>query len=310
MMLSRIAESLFWIGRYVARADGTARILDVHLQLLLEDPWVDEATACESLFRVMGASVEPDMEPHRQTVLDVLAVDRRQPVSIAYSLSAARENARRAREIISTELWEALNATNMRMPRRIPQVRAHQHFSWLRERTALIYGIFDASTSRDEAWYFFRLGLSIERADMTARLLATRSLSLASGPSWTTILRSCGAYEAYLRTYRGIPSASKAAEFLIMDRLFPRSILFAISTAEDCLRQLEPRSDRVGVSDSALRTLGTIRSRLEFMPVPEILEDITGHMTQVQAAASNASEAIRQRYFPTDPIPTWAGEVV
>lgn len=309
-MLSRIAESLFWIGRYVARADGTARILDVHLQLLLEDPWVDEETACESLLGVMGAVVDPELPRTRQSVLTTLAADRTQPVSISYSLSAARENARRAREIISSELWEALNATQMKMPRRVPQDRAHQYFNWVRERTALIHGIFDASTSRDEAWYFFRLGLSIERADMTARLLATRSLTQASGPSWTTLLRSCGAYEAYLRTYRGIPSAAKAAEFLIMDRLFPRSILFAVATAEECLRQLEPRSDRAGISDSALRTLGAIRSRLEFMPVGDILEDITGRMTQVQHAASTASEAVRQRYFPTDPIPSWAGEFV
>ena len=310
MMLSRIAESLFWIGRYVARADGTARILDVHLQLLLEDPWVDEETACESLFGVMGAVVDPELPRTRQSVLDTLAADRTQPVSISYSLSAARENARRAREIISSELWETLNATQMKMPRRVPQDRAHGYFTWVRDRTALIHGIFDASTSRDEAWYFFRLGLMIERADMTARLIATRALTQASGPSWTTLLRSCGAYEGYLRTYRGIPSAARAAEFLIMDRLFPRSIIFAISTAEDCLRQLEPRSDRAGVSDAALRTLGSMRSKLEFMPVSAILEDTAGQMIDVQEAASLASEAVRQRYFPTDPIPAWAGEVV
>ena len=100
-------------------------------------------------------------------------------------------------------------------------------------RAALAVGIVDSSTSRDESWQFFTLGRSIERADMTARLLATRSLTEASGPSWTTILRSCGAYEAYLRTYRGIPSARNAAEFLLLDRLFPRSIIYSIQRAED-----------------------------------------------------------------------------
>lgn len=81
-------------------------------------------------------------------------------------------------------------------------------FSWVRERSALAVGIIESATSRDEAWQFFTLGRSLERADMTARLLATRSLTEASGPLWTTILRSCGAYEPYLRTYRGVPSAS------------------------------------------------------------------------------------------------------
>src|SRR4051794_17916768 len=272
-MLSRIAESLFWIGRYLERADGTARILDVHLQLLLEDPWIDEDTACRSLLSVMGSEVDPVTPITRKDVLDLLAVDCEHPASIASSLSAARENARRAREIISTELWECLNTTYARMPRRVAGDKAHEFFRWVRERTALAIGVTESSTSRDEAWLFFSLGREIERTDMTARLLATRSLTEASGPSWTTILRSCGAYEAYLRTYRGMPSAQNAAEFLLLDRLFPRSVLFSVSRAEECLRQLEPRTERVGVSDPAQRLLGGIRSQLEFQPIGELLED-------------------------------------
>jgi uncharacterized alpha-E superfamily protein len=143
---------------------------------------------------------------------------------------------------------------------------------------------------------------------MTARLLATRSLTEASGPSWTTILRSCGAYEAYLRTYRGVPSARNAAEFLLLDRLFPRSILFSVRRAENCMREIEPRSDRVGVSDQAQRLLGQIRSELEYRPIVEILEDLPLHMDNVQLATSAASEAIRQRYFPTNAAPSWVGE--
>jgi uncharacterized alpha-E superfamily protein len=287
-MLSRIAESLFWIGRYIERSDGTARILDVHLQLLLEDPWIEEDLACRSLLSVMGSDVPEDRVLTRQSVLEILAVDRSEPASIAYSLGAARENARRAREIATDKV--------------------HEFFGWVRERSALAVGIIESATSRDEAWQFFTLGRSIERADMTARLLATRSLTEASGPSWTTILRSCGAYEAYLRTYRGVPSARNAAEFLLLDRLFPRSILFSVRRAEMCMRDIEPRNDRVGVSDQAQRLLGQIRSELEYRPIAEILEDLTLHMDNVQAATSAASEAIRQRYFPTNAAPSWVGE--
>ncbi len=89
-MLSRIAESLFWIGRYIERSDGTARILDVHLQLLLEDPWIEEDVACRSLLSVMGSDVPEDRVLNRQSVLEILAVDRSEPASIAYSLGAAR----------------------------------------------------------------------------------------------------------------------------------------------------------------------------------------------------------------------------
>jgi uncharacterized alpha-E superfamily protein len=307
-MLSRIAESLFWIGRYIERSDGTARILDVHLQLLLEDPWIEEDLACRSLLSVMGAEAPDDAELSRQDILSILAVDRAEPASIAYSLGAARENARRAREIVSTELWECLNTTRARMPRKVSSDKVHEFFAWVRERSALAVGIIESATSRDEAWQFFTLGRSIERADMTARLLATRSLTEASGPSWTTILRSCGAYEAYLRTYRGVPSAKNAAEFLLLDRLFPRSILFSVSRAENCMREIEPRSDRVGVSDHAQRLLGQIRSELEYRPIAEILEDLPFHMDSVQLATSAASEAIRQRYFPTNAAPSWVGE--
>jgi len=307
-MLSRIAESLFWIGRYIERSDGTARILDVHLQLLLEDPWIEEDLACRSLLSVMGSEVPEDQTLTRADILQILAVDRSEPASIAYSLGAARENARRAREIVSTELWECLNTTRARMPRKVSGDKVHEFFGWVRERSALAVGIIESATSRDEAWQFFTLGRSLERADMTARLLATRSLTEASGPSWTTILRSCGAYEAYLRTYRGVPSARNAAEFLLLDRLFPRSILFSVSRAEACMRDLEPRSERVGISDQAQRQLGQIRSELEYRPIAEILEDLPLHMDNVQAATSAASEAIRQRYFPTNAAPSWVGE--
>ncbi|MFE1646851.1 alpha-E domain-containing protein [Microbacterium sp. P01] len=308
-MLSRIAESLFWIGRYVERADGTARILDTHLQLLLEDPWIDEDTACRSLLSVMGTSApEGLVKVRREDVLQLLAVDRANAAAIAYSLQAARENARRAREIVSTELWEVLNTTYSRMPRRLQTDKVHDFFKWVRERSALAVGIMDSSTSRDEAWQFFTLGRSIERADMTARLLATRSLTEASGPSWTTILRSCAAYEAYLRTYRGMPSAQNAAEFLLLDRLFPRSIIYSIQTAEACMSAIDPRADRVGHSNTVLRALGRIRNDLEYRPIGEILSELPLHMERVQTVTREASVAIRDRFFPTLAEPSWIGE--
>ena len=309
-MLSRIAESLFWIGRYIERSDGTARILDVHLQLLLEDPWIDEDTACRSLLAVMGSSLpETGEKVQRGDVLARLAVDRMNPSSIGYSLTAARENARRAREIVSSELWECLNTTSARMPRRLQTDKVHEFFQWVRERAALAVGTVDSSTSRDEGWQFFRLGRSSQRADMSARLLASRARTEASGPSWTTILRSCGAYEAYLRTYRGMPSARNAAEFLLLDRLFPRSIIYSISRAEDCMSAIDPRADRVGHSNQVLRALGQIRNDLEYRPITEILSELPRHMDRVQTVTREASEAIRQRFFPTQAEPSWIGEI-
>jgi uncharacterized alpha-E superfamily protein len=308
-MLSRIAESLFWIGRYVERADGTARLLDVHLQLLLEDPWVDEDTACRSLLEVIGSDADYPHQLSRQDLLNILSVDRGENSSIASSLNSARENARRVREIVSTELWECLNTTRSRMPRKVSIERAHDFFGWVRERTALAVGIVESSTSRDESWTFFTLGRSLERVDMTARLLATSELTEASGPSWTTILRSCGAYEAYLRTYRGVPSATNAAEFLLLDRIFPRSVTFALSRAENCLAELAPTTDRVGTSDLALKQLKQLRTNLEYRSATEILASLTPEMKNLQQSIGDISESIRSRYFPVNLLPQWIGEV-
>ena len=308
MMLSRIAESLFWIGRYIERADGTARILDVYLQLLLEDVAVDEDTACRALLGVMGHEAAPERQLTRNDVVNILAIDRANTASIAYSVNAARENARRARETISTELWEVLNATYANMPRRVNNEQVHQMFGWVRERMALASGMADATSSRDDAWSFFTLGRYIERADMVARLLATRALTEASGPSWTTILRSVGAYEAYLRTYRGVPSSTNAAEFLLLDRLFPRSILFSVRGAEQCLEDIEPRRDRVGYVGAAERMLGQIRAELEFRPIQEIIDDLPTVMDKEQTTTTAVSNAVRERYFPTHNMPAWTRE--
>ena len=309
-MLSRIAESLFWIGRYVERADDTARLLDVHVQILLEDPWAEEDLACRSLLSVMDRTAPPPhVEVGREHVLDVLAYDRFAPSAIAGSLVAARENARRAREIISTELWECLNTTWNQLPSHMRPARPHDYFTWVRERAAVVAGIMDSATSRDETWAFMVLGRSIERADMTARLLTTRALAGSAGPGWTTLLRSCGAHEAFLRTYRGTASDERAAGFLLLDRLFPRSIVFALNQAEECLAALEPVTDRATV-DEARRHIGYVRTNLEYRPLVDVLDALPKEMEQVQRACSAASDAIRGRYFPSGAATTWVGEAL
>ncbi|MCL2849917.1 MAG: alpha-E domain-containing protein [Micrococcales bacterium] len=309
-MLSRIAESLFWIGRYVERADNTARLLDVHVQTLLEDPWVEEDLACRSLLSVMDRPAPvPPTRADRGYVLDVLAYDQVSASSIAGSLGAARDNARRARETISSELWEALNATWNALGAQVEAADPHDFFGWVRERGAVVAGIVDSTISRDDTWQFLVLGRSMERADMTARLLTTRALAGPAGPSWTTFLRSCGAHEAFLRTYRGTASVEQAAGFLLVDRVFPRSIVYALGQAEQCLAGLEPVTDRATL-DAARRHLGLTRTSLEYRPVSQILDDLPGEMEQVQRACAAASHAIARRYFRSGPPAQWVGEAL
>ncbi|GAA4729499.1 alpha-E domain-containing protein [Isoptericola chiayiensis] len=311
-MLSRIAESLFWIGRYVERADDTARILDVHVQLLSEDPWAEESLACRSLLAIMDHPTPPESGPvGRQTVLQLLARDRTNPSSITGALVAARENARRAREIVSTELWETLNTTRNEVEQVARRTGPHEFFSWVRQRAAVVAGLMESATPHDATWHFMVLGQSIERADMTARLITTQARLGASGPGWTTLLRSCGAHEAYLRAHRGRTSDVDAAGFLVLDRLFPRTIVYALGVADRALRALEPVEGRREVNDEAVRELGIVRARLQYTRRADTLEDLPAVMEQVQQACSRASEAIRGRYFPSPANATaWVGEAL
>ncbi|MBZ2195210.1 alpha-E domain-containing protein [Occultella gossypii] len=307
-MLSRIAESLFWIGRYVERADDTARILDAHLQHQLEDPWMEEDQACRSLLGVMGAAAPPPgVEVTRQTVLQTLAYDRTSPGAIAGALAAARENARRARETLSSEMWECLNTTWNSLPGQISASTPHDFFAWVRERAAIVAGLVQSSTRRDGTQHFLLLGRALERADMTARLIASRAVSGANGPGWTTMLRSCGAHEAFLRTYRGRDSDTLAAEFLLMDRLFPRSVLFCLEEAETCLTRLEPADPRGHYPGDARMIIGRIRSGIEYQPLLTLLGNLAPEMTRLQQGCSEASDAIRLRYFPSGATDDWIG---
>ncbi|SEC88356.1 Uncharacterized conserved protein, Alpha-E superfamily [Nocardioides exalbidus] len=305
-MLSRIAESMFWIGRYVERAEDTARILDVQTTLLLEDSG-DEETTCRNLLSVMGVDPPDDSQVGLDLVLGLLAYDPLAPDSIAAVLAAARESARRARETLSVNMWEALNTTHRTVTsgqfRRMGQGAS---FRWVRDRAALINGAADASMTRDEGWQFLVLGRMIERADMTSRLVATASLAGGVGSPWSNTLRACGGHEAFLRTYKGLETERGAAEFLLLDRLFPRSVVFALSRAEQCLDNLES-GQRVGFQNDAHRLIGRTRAELEYRPLADVIADLPAEMERLQVTCARATEAIAHRYFAGSEGTHWMG---
>jgi uncharacterized alpha-E superfamily protein len=315
-VLSRIAESLFWIGRYVERADDTARILDVHTQRLVEDPWIDEGRACANLLALMGSPCAPG-EADTERVLATLAFERDSPSSIVGALSAARENARGAREVLSGEIWESLNVTHNALPQQRTMARRygpHALFRFVRERSAMVFGLADSTMSRDESWLFLVLGRSLERVDMTARIISTRVLAGDAAPSWTLVLRSTGAYEPYLRTYRGVVDSSRAAEFLLLDRLFPRSVFAALDQAESCLAELERSTvrdaTRIGVAGEAHRIVGRARTLLEYMSTPELLSRLPARLEELQRTCSAASAAVSERFFTEQAPQVWVPEGV
>ena len=232
-MLSRIAESLFWIGRYVERADDTARILDVHMQMLLETGQSEESAAGRASWRSWARRCRRG-RGDRGLVLERLAYDPASTSSIVGAIGAARENARRARETVSTELWECLNTTYIgsaaaRMRATTPPLL----------RLGPRAGRPGRRDHRLDPEQGRRVALPRSGAQHRARGHdRTAGGDSAIGPaqtSWSTLLRSCGAYESYVRTYRGVDTDERAAEFLLLDRLFPRSVLYALTKAEESL---------------------------------------------------------------------------
>jgi uncharacterized alpha-E superfamily protein len=307
-VLSRIAQSLFWIGRYVERAEDTARILDVQTQLLLEDPGLEEESTCRTLLSIMGVQAPPDAPVDLARVLEDLAYDPSSPASVAAALGAARESARRARETLSVPMWEALNTTYRAIPTgQFRTLRAANAFRWVRDRAALINGTADATMTRDDGWQFLVLGRCIERADMTSRLVATAALAQGHGAPWTSTLRACGGYEAFLRTYRGLETDRSAAEFLLLDRLFPRSVVFALSRAEQCLDNLEATGQRAGFQNEAQRLLGRTRAELEYRSLSDVVAGLPTEMERLQRTCALATEAVTRRFFAASEATNWYG---
>jgi uncharacterized alpha-E superfamily protein len=260
-MLARNAESLYWTGRYVERADDTARILDVGVHQLLEDASVDPDRASRTLLAVLGIRPPTGAELDVRSLTELVSYDEDNPGSIVASLTAARENARGAREVISSEMWMCLNATYNALAdqqRYARLVGPHEFLSYVEDRAAMFAGLADSTMSRDDGWRFLVLGRSIERVDMTVRLV----------------------------------------QFLLLDRTFPRSVFATLRTAENCLELLDRGPNtRIGAKTEALRLLGRARSELEFLVTDELLDDLPTLLVSLQDACREAGEAATEQYF-------------
>lgn len=307
MMLARNADSLFWIGRYVERADDMARILDVAVQQLLEDPTVDTDHMVGHVLSILGFPVGPS--PHSVwSLADTVAYDRSAPGSIVGLLAAARENARGAREVISSEMWECLNATYMGLgeaERRARRLGPHDFLTHIKGRAAMFAGLADATLSHDGGHSYLLVGRSIERVDMITRMLLSRSGDRAGSPSWMSVLIAAGAQDTYIRAYRGAVDAQNVVEFMLIDRLFPRSIFHSLKVAESHLAELDNQPNRVGAQSRALTLLGRARSTLEFIDPAALTRDLPEHLLGLQDMCRAVSESIAEEHFHIAPYVSW-----
>jgi uncharacterized alpha-E superfamily protein len=299
-VLSRIAESFFWIGRYLERAHSTARMVAEHHQLMVEEAPVDEAGACAMLLDALSL----DGEVEATSLVAVVLGDASRSSTVAGAIAAARANALAVRDVLSVEVFEALNAAHLSVVRGLglarvdsPGVALHR----VVERLLVVHGVIAWSMPRDEAYHFLVLGRSLERIDMTARLLAVQQDAVwpESGP--LAALRSAAAHSAYLR--RAAVDGDGVREFLVLDPDFPRSMRRSAVEAEDAVRAIMALG--AGGGTELLREVGMLRSSLEFAVRPSP-EDVDRLAEQARVAAMTASDIADAAFFRQSGTIVWS----
>ena len=299
-MLSRIAEAMFWIGRYVERAEATTRLLLEHHQLLIEDTRLDPAVGVVAMLTPLSL-LPPDgspMGPDGLTAAGLVGVvlgESTNPTTILGSVAAARENARTIRDALAGDMFERLNATHLRLQAGISSIVPGIPMRGLLDELALIDGIIDWQMPRDEGLVFLRLGGALERLDMTSRLLDIDHERLWPQAGAATTLRAFGGFNTFLRTQRAM-TGEQVRAFLVLDPTFPRSMLQCAIRAERQVRQMASYVSPQQTS-ALLRTVGILRAELEFAsvnPTPADLELLT---ERARESAYEASDAVSAAFF-------------
>ncbi len=301
-LLSRVAESIFWVGRYVERAEGTARILDVSVYQALEQSDAVGGQAARRLLAVMGM---PDKENETLwQATERLATDLQSRSSIAGALAAARENTRGIRHVVPVEFWEHINSTWSALPAQWAATQSSgpaPFLSFVKTQCAGMTGLADTMMSRDQTWLFFTLGRCLERTDVVARQLATVPFDEVFDSGLVMLLRSCGGYEPYLRLSQGVVEPARVLDFLLRDRLFPRSAFASLTLAEECLDQINVGRD--GTWEDARGLVGLARAELEYSAPATLSRGLDMRLERLQASISSVSDAVTRRYFAQD-LPT------
>ncbi|WP_111767715.1 alpha-E domain-containing protein [Nakamurella deserti] len=309
-MLSRIAEAMYWMGRHIERADTTARIVDTYLHLLPSGTWKQENQIVRELVESMGLAEGTPDDP--DLLIRALVFDGERASSVAGALIAARDNARGVRDVVPMEVWECLNVTWHGLRTRSTSAAGpHTFLRWVAERSAMANGLIDQMMSHDEGWHFLNVGRSLERADMTVRLLA--SATQGTGTPWRALVTATGGFEPFVRYHGENMGRRSALEFVLLDRRFPRSVFRAMNAAELSLAELEaagansygdPRRD----PSSARRLIGRVRTGLEYRSGPELEDELTTVLTTLQRAVENAHVAVTKSFFRQGDAVTWANQ--
>ena len=304
MLLSRVADALYWISRYLERAEHTARLVDVARDLGLDRAAAVRSRAIERLYSSLGLpSAATDGE---QSLVRLALFDTSHRNSVAACVMSARENARQVREEISSDMWEQLNDLFLRVYKLQDAAavgRTHYVSRVIVEGVHLFAGVTDATMGHGEGWQYLQAGCFLERAASTATLLdaflidaGDASRAALDQADWVALLRSCSALEGYCRRYTADVRPERVTEFLLLDDECPRSIRFAATRLEAALRAMARYSGRPGASRPE-RLSGRLRASLDYGQVDEILsDDPHAYLTGVSRQCAQIHSSVYQSY--------------
>ena len=313
-MLSRTASNLYWMARFIERAENTARVLDVTYRMSLvnrspetaDQEWFAPLQITGTVFPFQGRYSLVCAEQ----VLSFMALDRDNPTSIIACARQARENARSVRVDLTTEMWEVINGTWLEL-QAFNEAELHANpsafFDWVKERSHLFRGVTRGTMHRSDSTDFLRLGTFTERADNTVRILDVKYHVLLPSADdvgravdyyqWGAVLRSLSAFETYKRIYRDVISPQKVAELMMLSENFPRSLLFCMAEVMEIVESLAP-SRRAEVT----RLTGSLYSRLRYARIQDIFSaGLHEYVTDVVSEINGISEEIHTTFF-TPPL--------
>jgi uncharacterized alpha-E superfamily protein len=313
-MLSRVAEHLYWLGRYVERAENTARIVNVNAHLLLDLP-KGIAPGWEPLIAITGGEAlyrDHYRDYEERSVVRFLVADPGNPGSILSSLAVARENARAVRDFMPRELWELLNElyyyARDNLSAGVSKRGRYGYLKHIVRGSQTMVGLLVGTMSHDAGEEFLRIGRVLERADMTTRIIDVRSESLLpeaeSGGlrpfeniQWVSVLKSLTAYQMYRRKVQSRVRRADALRFLLQDEAFPRAFYRCVCIVHEGVSRL-PRCE------SAQRALGRLQRGVQGAPIVELTESneaLHGFIDQLQVGLAQVHEEIERTYFLVDP---------
>lgn len=317
-LLSRVADSVYWMGRYIERAENVARFVDVNLHLMLGGPSVDMSQQWQPIIDTTGDSEEFEKrygDATRENVIEFLTFDPENPNSILSCLRAARENARTVRDTISSEMWEQANKMYLAITDEGARGRAahsaHELFASIKLGSHLFQGITDSTMSHNEAWNFLWLGRMLERADKTSRMIDVKYFLLLpkvedvgttiDDVQWSAVLRSVSAFEMYRKRFGRI-QPDRIAEFLLLDGEFPRSVRHCLVESGVALHAITG-TPLGGFSNPAEQRLGQLRAELNYASVADIIAGgLHEFLDGLQTKLNLIDECVHSTFFAMRPL--------